>query len=86
MIKTTNCCHVSPTLTLNPFVARGVDRIQIRAGVIGEIGTSWPISDNEKKVLKAAVMAQQRTGAPLIIHPGRDENAPMEIINILRYF
>lgn len=39
----------------------------VRAGIIGEIGTSWPITENEKKVLRGAALAQQRTGAPLII-------------------
>ena len=40
-------------------------------------------SDNEKKVLKAAGAAQNSLGCPLIIHPGRDEAAPTEIVRIL---
>lgn len=36
------------------------------------------------KVLKASALAQQKTGAPLIIHPGRNEDAPMEIVAILK--
>lgn len=42
----------------------GVDNTGIRAGIIGEIGTSWPITENEKKSLRAAVEAQKQTGAP----------------------
>ena len=42
----------------------------MRAGFIGEIGTTWPWTDNEKKVVRAAVAAQRETGAPLMIHPG----------------
>ena len=56
----------------------------VRAGVIGEIGCSWPLTENEKKVLQASALVQQRTGAPLIIHPGRDEAAPMQIVHILQ--
>jgi phosphotriesterase-related protein len=55
----------------------------VRAGIIGEIGCSWPLHANERKVLRAAARAQQHTGAALLIHPGRDQQAPMEIIGIL---
>jgi len=55
----------------------------VRAGVIGEIGCSWPLWDNEKKVLEAAAIAQAQTGASIIVHPGRSEDAPFEILNIL---
>jgi len=62
----------------------GVEGTEVRAGIIGEIGCSWPLAKNELKVLRAAALAQQQTGAPLMIHPGRNENAPFEIIDILR--
>jgi phosphotriesterase-related protein len=62
---------------------QGVCGTGIRAGLIGEIGCSWPLEDLEKKVLRAAGMAQKETGAPLMIHPGRDETAPMEVVDIL---
>lgn len=62
----------------------GVEGTGVRAGLIGEIGCSWPLAKNEVKVLRAAAIAQQQTGAPLMIHPGRDESAPSEIIEILR--
>lgn len=58
----------------------GVGHTGIRAGIIGEIGCSWPWTDSEKKVLEAAVAAQRDTGAPLLIHPGRDEKAPIELL------
>lgn len=54
------------------------------AGIIGEIGCSWPWTESEQKVMRAAVLAQQRTGAALQIHPGRHEMAPLEIIDMLR--
>ena len=62
----------------------GVGDTGIRSGLIGEIGCSWPLEECEKKVLRAAGMAQKETGAPLNIHPGRGEEAPAEIISILR--
>ena len=64
-------------------VTEGVDGSGIRSGVIGEVGCSWPLTDNERKVLRASGRAQQATGAPLLIHPGRDETAPLEIIEVL---
>jgi phosphotriesterase-related protein len=62
----------------------GVGDTGIHSGIIGEIGCSWPLEDCERKVLRAAGMAQRETGAPLEIHPGRFEEAPKEIIKILK--
>ena len=53
-------------------VTEGVDGTGIRSGVIGEVGCSWPLTDNERKVLRASAKAQRLTGAPILIHPGRD--------------
>ncbi len=58
-------------------VTEGVDGTNIKSGVIGEVGCSWPLTDNERKVLRASGRAQQLAGAPLLIHPGRDETAPL---------
>ena len=62
----------------------GVDETEIRSGVIGEVGCGWPISENELKVVKASARAQAITGAPLLIHPGRDDSAPIQIIKELQ--
>jgi len=65
-------------------VTVGVGDSGIRAGLIGEIGCSWPLLDNERKAVRATARAQQLTGAPLNIHPGRKDNvAVLEIIEIL---
>ena len=64
-------------------VMEGADGTVIRSGVIGEIGCTWPLADNERKVLRASAQAQRITGAPLLIHPGRDETAPLQIIEVL---
>jgi len=61
----------------------GVGNTGIKAGIIGEIGCTWPLMPNEIKVLKASARAQLETGASVLIHPGRDEKAPIEILNIL---
>ena len=61
----------------------GVGDTGVRAGLIGEIGNSWPWTENEKKVVRAAVEAQKQTGAPLMIHPGRDESAPMQLVELI---
>ncbi|MCP4383038.1 MAG: aryldialkylphosphatase [Hyphomicrobiales bacterium] len=55
----------------------------VRAGVIGEIGCSWPLAASERRILEAAVRVQRSTGAALTIHPGRDEDAPAEIARIV---
>ena len=62
----------------------GVDGTGVRAGFIGEIGTTWPWTDNEKKVVRAAVAAQRETGAALMIHPGRHERLPLAIVEFVR--
>ena len=65
-------------------VCEGVDGAQIKSGIIGEVGCSWPLTSNERKSLRASARAQRLTGAPILIHPGRYETAPMEIIEVLR--
>ncbi len=64
-------------------ISIGVADTEIKAGIIGEIGCTWPLTENEKKILRASAQAQQETGAAILIHPGRDEDAPREIVEIL---
>ena len=61
----------------------GVDGTGIRAGIIGEVGCTWPLTDSERKSLLAAAIAQRETGAAILIHPGRHPYAPAEILEIL---
>jgi phosphotriesterase-related protein len=57
----------------------------ICAGIIGEIGAdSWPLHEIEIKSLRAAVRAQRATGASLTIHPGRLDESPLQIIDIIK--
>jgi len=46
----------------------GVRGTGIRCGVIGEVGTSWPITPLEEKSLRAAARAQHATGVPINVH------------------
>jgi len=62
----------------------GVDGTGVRAGIIGELGCSWPLDVTEEKVLRAGARAQRRTGAPLSVHIGRHHAAPIEDALILR--
>ena len=64
-------------------ISNGVDGSNIKAGIIGEVGCTWPLTDNERKSLLAAAVAQQETGAAILIHPGRHPDAPAEILEIL---
>ncbi|MXV60533.1 phosphotriesterase-related protein [Natronorubrum sp. JWXQ-INN-674] len=50
-------------------VRDGINDTDVRAGIIGEIGVSGRIHDDEEKVLRAAARAATHTGAPLTIHP-----------------
>ena len=65
-------------------ITTGVGDTGIRAGLIGEIGTTYPWTDNEQKVLRAAVIAQRETGAPLMVHPGRHPAMPMELAKFVQ--
>lgn len=64
-------------------VTEGRDGAGIKAGIIGEIGCSAPMTDNERRALRAAARAQRRTGAALLIHPGRDVSAPLEAMDVV---
>jgi phosphotriesterase-related protein len=58
-------------------VLTGASGTEIRSGVIGEIGCSWPLTDVEERVLRAAGLAQRQTGVSIIVHTGRDADAPL---------
>jgi len=64
-------------------VTEGCDGTPIRAGILGEIGCSAPMTANERKTLRAAARAQRATGAALLIHPGRATTAPLEAMGVV---
>jgi len=62
----------------------GCEGTDLKCGAMGELGCSWPLTPNEKKVLQAAAIVQSDNNAPVIIHPGRDSKAPFEIVRIFQ--
>ncbi len=65
-------------------IEQGLDGTDIRAGLIGEIGCSWPLAPVERRALEAAAVAARATGAAISVHPGRHRDAPFQIAEILR--
>lgn len=61
-------------------IVEGYRDTGIRPGIIGEIGLSSPTHPDEAKILRAAVRAQNETGLALQVHPGRDRQAPLDVV------
>ena len=61
----------------------GIDDTGIRAGIIGEIGTSQTLYDEEVKVLRAAAIAHTRTGTPVMVHLNPWAKHALKVIDIL---
>ena len=57
-------------------VTTGVGDSGIRAGILGELGCTYPLTDTSQRVLSAAGAASNATGAPISIHPGPDPRSP----------
>ncbi len=65
-------------------VRTGAFGTDVRAGIIGEIGCSETWTEQEKRVMAGAVLAQRETGAALTIHPGAVPDQPFEVVDFLR--
>lgn len=50
-------------------VREGIGETDVRAGIVGEIGLSGDVHEQEERVLRAGARAARRTGAPLSVHP-----------------
>jgi phosphotriesterase-related protein len=50
-------------------VLEGIPGSGVRAGVLGEIGTTEPLASTERVVLKATGRVQAETGAAIVLHP-----------------
>jgi phosphotriesterase-related protein len=57
---------------------------EVRAGIIGEIGCQAPWTEQEKRVMRGALMAMAETGAAVNVHPGRDPDQPQEVAEFAR--
>ncbi|HKM78117.1 MAG TPA: phosphotriesterase-related protein [Candidatus Bathyarchaeia archaeon] len=61
----------------------GIDGTDIRSGIIGEVGTSHPIHESERKVLRAAARAQRSTGVSISVHLASRGRHAMQVIDLL---
>ena len=64
-------------------VTIGVGNTGIRAGVMGQLGLSWPMTEKEKLTLRAEARAQKITGVAMKISCGRSPDSPFQAIEIL---
>lgn len=65
-------------------VTRGIGHTDVKAGIIGEIGVSHIMYPFEKQSLTAACRAQNRTGAPLMIHINPWSERGIEAMDIVK--
>jgi phosphotriesterase-related protein len=65
-------------------IKTGIPGTGVRAGVIGELGTSDVIYPNEKKVLIAGAKAHEETGVGIIVHIYPWATNGLEAIDILK--
>ncbi|WP_169747829.1 phosphotriesterase family protein [Pseudonocardia acaciae] len=61
----------------------GIDGTDIRAGIIGEIGTTDPLHPRERTVLHAAALAHRETGAPVSVHVHPPTRYAHDILDLL---
>jgi phosphotriesterase-related protein len=61
----------------------GIDGTDVRPGIIGEIGTSHPLFESEKKVLRAAARAHRSTGLAVSVHMAWEGKHGLEVLDIL---
>jgi len=66
-------------------IEEGMDGTDIRSGIIGEIGASvdFESQPNEKKSFRGAAIAQQETGAPILIHIPLFEQITHDVLDVL---
>ena len=64
-------------------ILEGIGETGIKAGIIGEIGTSAQMSEDEKKVLKAAGIVSGETGKAIHVHTDLYTENGFEVIDIL---
>jgi phosphotriesterase-related protein len=67
-------------------ILTGIEDSGIRAGVIGELGVSHPVTSAERKVLEAGALSQRQTGAAISIHTAfdfPDANSALTVAEIL---
>ena len=56
----------------------------VKAGIIGEVGSRWPMHPDEEKVLRACARASAETGVALSIHSGLTYGSNEPVYNTIR--
>jgi phosphotriesterase-related protein len=69
--------------TMIDELTHGMDNTDIKAGMIGEIGTSLRTAPNDLKVWKASAKAHLETGVPIYFHTERPGKEGMLILDTL---
>lgn len=56
----------------------------VKCGMIAEQASSWPIDDFERRAIQSAAKVQSEVNCAVSFHPGRDPEAPFEILRIFQ--
>jgi len=64
-------------------LTEGIDGTGILPAILGEIGTSWPITDAEWRVLRAAARAGVETGAAVYTHQSFRGTGGTSVLEVL---
>jgi phosphotriesterase-related protein len=64
-------------------IDEGIDGTGVRAGFMGDVGTTRTVSKNEEKCLRAVARAHLRTGVPFGIHVDPSDRQAMIVVRIL---
>jgi phosphotriesterase-related protein len=68
---------------LERWVVEGMYGTDVRAGILGELGTMSPIRPFEERQLQAAARVQRKTGVAINVHPAIKAHEHLRIIDIL---
>jgi phosphotriesterase-related protein len=68
---------------LQRWVAEGMYGTSVRAGILGELGTSSPIQPFEERQLRAAARVQRATGVAINVHPAIWSHEHLRVLDIL---
>jgi phosphotriesterase-related protein len=71
------------TEELERWVVEGMYGTDVRAGILGELGTMSPIRPFEERQLQAAAHVQRKTGVAINVHPSIWAHEHLRIIDIL---
>ena len=68
---------------LEGWVTEGMYGTSVRAGILGELGTSTPIHPFEERQLRAAARVQRATGVAINVHPAIWAHEHLRVLDIL---